>query len=92
MISEFDIELRREKGTHEECQLADYLSRSPILTVGNLFRSQLTIDEWKSATSTDVDLVNICGKWKPSEKFYFKNRELSTINKIELVELPYQIY
>ena len=45
VISEFDIELRHEKGTHEECQLADYLSRSPILTVSNLFRAQLTIDE-----------------------------------------------
>jgi len=63
-INSFQITIRHAKGDQAETQLADYFSRAPILAIRDIFRVQITKDEWVQATKNDHTLTAYQDGWK----------------------------
>ena len=70
-INQFNMEIRHEKGTEPETQLADFLSRTPVAAVKNLFRVQITVDEWIKAVQNDQELCECKNEWRKYQKKLF---------------------
>ena len=80
-ISEFDFECVHIKGNLPPTQMADFLSRAPIAAIQNLFRIQLTKDQWKEALAGDEDLIKLKGPWSRYAKQCFWEDDLIFVNK-----------
>ena len=63
-INSFQITIRHAKGDQAETQLADFFSRAPILAIRDLFRVQITKDEWIKATKNDHAFSSYEDGWK----------------------------
>ena len=63
-INSFQITIRHEKGDKPETQLADFFSRAPVLAIKDLFRAQLTKNDWIIATKEDTVLCEADANWK----------------------------
>ena len=67
-INSFQITIRHAKGDKPETQLADFFSRSPVLAIKDLFRVQITKQQWIEAAAEDTELINRTGVWKKIPK------------------------
>ena len=75
-INEFDFECVHIKGDQPATQMADYLSRAPVVAIQNFFRIQLTKDEWLQEMKKDSDLMEFEGPWKRYGKDLFISDDL----------------
>ena len=71
-INEFDFECVHIKGDQPATQMADFLSRAPVIAIENFFRMQLTQDDWIKALNNDEELVKMTGPWKQYNKAVFE--------------------
>ena len=60
-INQFDFEIIHHKGTKDEAQLADFLSRNPVCVLSNL---PISTTELIEEVNKDRDLQNGLGIWK----------------------------
>ena len=72
VINGFDIIMRHEKGTNPETMFADFCSRTPIMAIKDLFRIQISKQEWIMETGKDEHLQNMEVQWKNVEKKLFQ--------------------
>ena len=70
-INSFQITIRHEKGDNPETQLADFFSRAPVMAIKDLFRAQITKNDWIKATANDDHIINCQGDWKKYKKKLF---------------------
>ena len=80
-INTFEMEIRHEKGTHEETQFADMLSRSPICGIESFFRLQITKKDWENAVKMDKALQSATEEWWPYKEKLFCEEGIVYVNK-----------
>ena len=80
-INEFDFDCVHIKGDQPETQMADFLSRAPVVAIENFFRIQLTQDEWLKAVQSDEDLMQMRGPWQKYSKIAFDSEGLKFVEK-----------
>ena len=79
-INSFQITIRHEKGDNPETQLADFFSRAPVLAIKDLFRAQITKNDWVKATVNDNKLTDCNGDWKKYQKKLFMEDDIAYLH------------
>ena len=70
-INEFDFECVHIKGNQPATQMADFLSRAPVVAIENFFRMQLPQADWLKALQNDTEIMKMTGSWTQYNKDMF---------------------